>query len=85
MDQEKHNTGKGKWKQLSEKDRYKIEALYEQGLTPAQIGAALSPKRDRRTIERELKLGLVEQKRLNPSNKKYEPLYIVVTHQINLA
>lgn len=77
MDQEKHNTGKRKWKQLSEKDRYKIEALYEQGLTPAQIGAALSPKRDRRTIERELKLGLVEQKRLNPSNKKYEALYIV--------
>lgn len=77
MDQEKHNTGKGKWKQISEKERYKIEALYEQGLTPAQIGNALNPKRDRRTIERELQRGLVEQKRLNPSHKKYEPLYIV--------
>jgi IS30 family transposase len=79
MDQEKHNTGKRKWKQISEKERYKIEALYEQGLTPAQIGEALNPKRDRRTIERELLLGLVEQKRVNPSYKKYEPLYIAET------
>lgn len=77
MDQEKHNTSKGKWKQISERERYKIEALYEQGLTSAQIGDALNPRRDRRTIERELLLGLVEQKRLNPSHKKYEPLYIV--------
>lgn len=77
MDQEKHNTGKMKWKQISEKDRYKIEALYEQGLTPKQIGDALNPKRDRRTIERELRLGLVEQKCQNPNFKKYEPLYII--------
>ncbi|MGI6664674.1 MAG: IS30 family transposase [Christensenellaceae bacterium] len=77
MDLEKHNMGKRKWKQISEKERYKIEALYEQGLTPLQIGNALSPKRDRRTIERELKSGLVEQKRINPTNNKYAPLYIV--------
>ncbi|MDD3169428.1 MAG: IS30 family transposase [Eubacteriales bacterium] len=77
MDQEKHNTSKRKWKQISEKERYKIEALYEQGLTPAQIGVAMNPRRDRRTIQRELLLGLVEQKRLNPSYKKNEPLYIV--------
>ena len=77
MDQYKHTTGKRKWKQISEKERYKIEALYEQGLTPAQIGNALNPRRDRRTIERELKLGLVEQKRMNPSYKKNEPLYII--------
>jgi len=76
MDQEKHTTDKRKWKQISERERYKIEALYEQGLTPAQIGNALNPRRDRRTIERELKLGLVEQKRMNPSYKKNEPLYI---------
>lgn len=61
---------------ISEKERYKIEAFYEQGLTSAQIGKALNPSWDRRTIERELRLGLVEQRRLNPSNKKYEPLYI---------
>jgi len=74
MDQEKHNTGKRKWKQISEKERYKIEALYDQGLTPAQIGNALG--RDRRTIERELQLGFVEQRRTNTSYKKDGPLYI---------
>lgn len=79
MDQEKHTTGKRKWKQISERERYKIEVLYEQGLTPAHIGEALNPKRDRRTIERELLLGLVEQKRMNPSYKKYEPWYITET------
>jgi IS30 family transposase len=77
MDQKEHITKERKWKQLSERDRYKIEALYEQGLRPAEIGNALTPKRDRRTIERELELGFVEQMRLNPSFKKYEPLYIV--------
>ena len=68
MDRRNHITGKRKWKQLSEKDRYKIEALCEQGLTPAAIGYALNPRRNRRTIERELKRGLVEQRRMNPSN-----------------
>lgn len=77
MDQENHNMCKRKWKQISEKERYKIEALYEQGLSPAQIGNTLNPKRDRRTIERELKRGLVEQKRMNPSFKKNEPLCII--------
>jgi len=60
MEQEKYNTGKRKWKHLSEKERYKIEALSRQGLTPGEIGAALAPKRDRRTIEREIKQGRVE-------------------------
>ncbi len=77
MDQKEHITKERKWKQLSERDRYKIEALYEQGLRPAEIGNALTPKRDRRTIERELELGFVEHMRLNLSFKKYEPLYIV--------
>ena len=76
MDQGKHTTNKGKWKQLSEKERYKIEVLYDQGMNPAQIANALTPKRDRRTIEREIRLGLVEQKRMNPSNSKYAPMYI---------
>lgn len=75
MGQENHSTGKRKWKQLSERERYKIEALHEQGLTPAQIGRAL--RRDRRTIERELKRGQVEQKRMNPSNNKYAPMYVM--------
>lgn len=79
MDQGNHNTSRKKWKQICEKERYKIEALYEQGLTPKEIGAALNPKRDRRTIERELVIGFVEQKQMNPNFKKYEPLYITKT------
>jgi len=62
MDQVKYNTGKRKWEQISEKERYKIEALSEQGLTAAQIGAALSPPRDRRTIEREIARGMTLQR-----------------------
>ena len=62
MGQGKDNTGKKEWKQLTEKERYKIEALTQQGLTPAAIGAALSPKRDRRTIERELARGMTLQR-----------------------
>lgn len=76
MDQKEHIIKRRGWKQISEKERYKIEVLYEQGLTPLEIGNALTPKRDRRTIERELRLGLVEQRRLNLSFKKNEPLYI---------
>ena len=77
MEQEQYNTKKRKWKQITEKERYKIEALFQQGLTPAEIGKALMPQRDRRTMERERDLGLVEQKRMNPSFKKDEPMYIV--------
>jgi IS30 family transposase len=62
MGQGKDNTGKREWKQLTEKERYKIEALFQQGFTPAEIGAALTPKRDRRTIEREIKRGLTQQR-----------------------
>lgn len=75
MEQEKCTTNSGKWKQLTEHERYKIEAYIEQGLIPAQI--ALLIGKTKRTIERELKLGLVEQKRMNPTTKKYEPLHIV--------
>ena len=62
MGQEKYNTEKKKWKQITEKERYKIEALCRQGLTPADIGKALEPKRDRRTIEREIERGSVIQR-----------------------
>ena len=62
MEQGKHNTEKQKWKQISEKERYKIEALSQQGLTPAEIGEALNPKRNRRTIEREVARGLTLQR-----------------------
>jgi IS30 family transposase len=77
MDRGNDTTKKRKWEQLTEGDRYRIEALYQQGLTATEIGAALSPKRDRRTIEREVKRGEVEQRRMNPSNNKDEAMYIV--------
>lgn len=67
MEQTNNTTKKGKWKQLNEKERYKIEALYEQGLTPTQIGASLS--RDRRTIERELSRGKIVQRNSDLTEK----------------
>jgi len=62
MGQDHDSTRVKKWEHLTEKDRYKIEALSEQGLTPAQIGASMTPQRDRRTIEREIARGLTEQR-----------------------
>jgi len=61
MEQGNCSTQKRRWQQLTEKDRYKIEALSKQGLAPALIGEALEPKRDRRTIERELSKGMTVQ------------------------
>jgi len=61
MEQIKYTTKERKWKQLNEKDRYKIEALFQQGLTPAEIAKGLEPRRDRRTIERELAQGMTLQ------------------------
>jgi IS30 family transposase len=77
MEQIEGTTKTARWKQLSEKERYKIEGFFEQGLTPARIAALLG--RSKRTIEREKTRGLVRQKRMNPSHKKYEPLYLVET------
>ena len=62
MGQVKYNTKDRKWTQITEKERYKIEALYKQGLSASAIGAALEPKRDRRTIERELTRGKTLQR-----------------------
>jgi IS30 family transposase len=75
MEQEQCSTKTKGWKQLTEKERYKIEGYFEQGLSSSEIGRLLG--KSRRTIEREREMGLVEQKRMNPSDKKYEPLYIV--------
>jgi len=69
MEQTNHSTEKRKWKQISEKERYKIEALFAQGLTPEQIGASLNPKRDRRTIEREIAQGMTLQRNSNLTEK----------------
>lgn len=60
MGQGNCNTGKKKWEQITERERYKIEALCQQGLAPAEIGERLG--RDRRTIEREIGRGLTLQR-----------------------
>lgn len=69
MEQKNHNTKTRKWKHLSEKDRYKIEALAQHGLSPARIGNSLEPKRDRRTIERELARGMTLQRNSDLTEK----------------
>ena len=63
MDQGKHTTNKGKWNQLSEKERYKIEALYDQGLNPAQIAKALelTPAAITKITARLIEAGMIEE------------------------
>ncbi len=59
MCQEKYNTNKRNFKQLTYKERIKIETLYnDQHLNYTQIGDILG--KHRTTISREIKLGLVE-------------------------
>ncbi len=60
MGQGQSNTRARKWKQISEKERYKIEALTHKGITPGEIAKQLG--RDRRTIEREIARGLTLQR-----------------------
>jgi len=69
MGQEQNITKTRTWEQLSEKDRYKIETLSQQGLTPAEIGKSLTPNRDRRTIEREFERGLTLQRNSDLTEK----------------
>jgi IS30 family transposase len=70
MGQEKDNTKKRRWTQLTEKERYKIEALYQQRLKPADIGKALTPQRDRRTVEREIARGMTLQRNSDLTEQK---------------
>ena len=59
MCQENYNTNKRKFKQLTYKDRVKIQTLYnDQHLSYTQIGKILG--KHRTTISRDIKLGLVE-------------------------
>ena len=59
MGQSNHTTTEGKWKQISEKDRYQIEALLKAKKRPSEIAAQLgfSP----RSIQREIAMGKVQQ------------------------
>ena len=72
-------TNKRKWKAIDEKERYNIELLLKQGYKVKDIAQALN--RDRRTIERELKRGMVTKKIENPyvSRNPKVPDYIEKT------
>lgn len=59
MEQNNNNTQRKKWKQLSERDRYKIEIYLEQGLKASEIAKLIGCSK--RTIERERRLGETEQ------------------------
>nr|WP_083501186.1 helix-turn-helix domain-containing protein [Selenomonas sp. oral taxon 136] len=59
MEQNHCTTRTGKWKQLTELDRYKIEAYFQAGLKPQEIAAYIGCSK--RTIERERRLGMTAQ------------------------
>lgn len=64
MGQVNHTTVRGRWQQLSEKERYKIEGLLHAGHKAKDIARLLG--RHRRTIEREIKRGSFIKRRENP-------------------
>jgi len=59
MEQTHCNTNGKKWKQLTERDRYNLEVLFAAGIQTCKIAEIIGCSR--RTVEREYKLGLVEQ------------------------
>ena len=59
MGQEQDSTKQREWKQISEAERYKLEALIKAGHNNIEIAKLLG--RDRRTIQRERNRGQVEQ------------------------
>ena len=66
---------KRKWKQLTERERYKIEGLFAAGMKPAEIAALIGCSK--RTIEREKKLGAIELVDSHGTPKKNDPVYPV--------
>ena len=60
MGQGNHTTTRRSWKQISEVERYKIEALLKAKLTPEQIARQLGYHK--RTVEREIARGTVIQR-----------------------
>jgi integrase family protein len=58
-------TSKRKWKQLTEKDRHRLEDYFNTGMKTQEIAERMGYSK--RTIERERALGLTEQ--LKPVNK----------------
>ena len=65
MEQVHSTTAGRKWKQLTEKDRYQLEAYFNTGMRTQEIAERMGYSK--RTIERERDLGLTEQ--LKPASK----------------
>lgn len=65
MEQIHSATSKRKWKQLTEKDRYRLEAYFNAGMKAQEIAERMGYSK--RTIERERTLGLTEQ--VKPASK----------------
>ena len=65
MEQIHSTTSKRKWKQLTEKDRYHLEAYFNAGMKTQEIVERMGYSN--RTIEREWALGLTKQ--LKPASK----------------
>lgn len=70
MSQDYYNTDDRKGKYLTEQERYRIEILLQEGNTPSEI--VLKLDRHKRTIEREIKRGMV---RLLNSDLTYREQY----------
>lgn len=68
MEQDNSTTKLKKYTHLSEKDRYKIEALLESKKTAREIAVLLG--RDRSTIHREIKRGTIKRIQTNLTQKK---------------
>ena len=69
MEQKNCSTnGSGKYTHLSERERYKIEALLESKKSPSEI--ALLLQRDRSTIHREIRRGAIKRIHTDLTEKK---------------
>ena len=75
-----NNTGKRKWKQINEEERYKIEAWLEARKTPTEIAEFLG--KTVRTIKREIEMGMVAQRDSEWREKKiYKADYAQMRHE----
>ena len=81
MEQPHSTTAKRKWKQLTEKDRYRLEAYFNAGLKTQEIANRMGCSK--RTIERERKRGLATQ--LKPATKDIKNCGEIQPKQVYLA
>ena len=79
MEQLNSNTKSRKGKHLNNEERIKIGALYKTGLTPSCIGKQVD--RSRRTIERELAKGMIDQ--ITTQLKSYKTYSAYVGQQVH--